>query len=59
MVRKNYLLDTNVVSAILKKNQMVRQKLAGLSVKYQTAYISGITYYEIKRGLIATNATIG
>ena len=57
MVRKNYLLDTNVVSAILKKNQMVRQKLASLSVKYQTAYISGITYYEVKRGLIASNAT--
>ena len=57
MVRKNYLLDTNVVSAILKKNKMVRQKLASLSVKYQTAYISGITYYEVKRGLIASNAT--
>lgn len=57
MVRKDYLLDTNVVSAILKKNLTVKQKLAGLSVKYQTAYISGITYYEIKRGLIASNAT--
>ncbi|NET56809.1 MAG: type II toxin-antitoxin system VapC family toxin [Symploca sp. SIO2E6] len=58
MVKKDYLLDTNVVSAILKKNKIVRQKLARLSVKYQTAYISGITYYEIKRGLIASNATM-
>jgi tRNA(fMet)-specific endonuclease VapC len=57
MVRKDYLLDTNVVSAILKENLTVKQKLAQLSVQKKRAYISGITYYEVKRGLIASNAT--
>ncbi|MDJ1175088.1 PIN domain-containing protein [Roseofilum capinflatum] len=57
MVRKDYLLDTNVVSAILRKNLTVKQKLVQLSVQKKRAYISGITYYEVKRGLIASNAT--
>ncbi|MDJ1168159.1 PIN domain-containing protein [Roseofilum sp. BLCC_M154] len=57
MVRKDYLLDTNVVSAILRKNLTVKQKLVQLSVQKKRAYISGITYYEVKRGLMASNAT--
>ena len=36
---------------------MVKQKLAQLSVQKEKAYISGITYYQVKRGLIASNAT--
>ena len=57
MVRKDYLLDTNIVSAILKKNQVVQNKLNDVLFEKTAAYISGITYYEVKRGLIASNAT--
>lgn len=53
----SYLLDTNVVTAILKKNQRVKQRLREASSNGQEAFISGITYYEVKRGLLATNAT--
>lgn len=57
MVKKNYLLDTNVVSAIIKKNEIVQDKLDEVSLDLEAVFISGITYYEIKRGLIASNAT--
>ena len=53
----NYLLDTNIVTAILKKNKKVEQKLKEVQVERKGVFISGITYYEIKRGLLATNAT--
>ncbi|MBC6420846.1 MAG: type II toxin-antitoxin system VapC family toxin [Hormoscilla sp. SP12CHS1] len=50
-------LDTNIVTAILKRNQRVEQKLKEVQVDREEVFISGITYYEIKRGLLATNAT--
>ena len=57
MVKKDYLLDTNVVSAIIKKNEIVQRKLDDVSFEKRGIFISGITYYEVKRGLIASNAT--
>lgn len=51
------LLDTNIVSAILKKNKKIDQKMEQLRRQGKKAFISGITYYEVKRGLLATNAT--
>ena len=57
MVRINYLLDTNVVSATIKNNEAVQNQLYKASVYKRRVFISGITYYEIKRGLIASNAT--
>lgn len=57
MVSKDYLLDTNIVSAILKKNQVAQNKLNDVLFSKRAAYISGITYYEVKRGLMASNAT--
>ncbi|MBC6452726.1 MAG: type II toxin-antitoxin system VapC family toxin [Hormoscilla sp. SP5CHS1] len=50
-------LDTNIVTAILKRNQRIEQKLKEVQVDREEVFISGITYYEIKRGLLATNAT--
>lgn len=53
----SYLLDTNIVTAILKNNQTINQKLQNLNVLDRKIWISGMTYYEVKRGLIAVNAT--
>ncbi|MBC6422352.1 MAG: PIN domain-containing protein [Hormoscilla sp. SP5CHS1] len=54
---KSYLLDTNIVSAILRKNEKSDQKMEHVRRQGMSMFISGITYYEIKRGLLATNAT--
>ena len=51
------MLDTNIVTAILKNDVRVNQKLQELDFQGKTASISGISYYEVKRGLLATNAT--
>ena len=57
MVKRDYMLDTNVVSAIIKNNKIVQKKLDDVSFEKRGVFISGITYYEVKRGLIASNAT--
>ena len=53
-----YLLDTNIVSYILKgKNTSVENKLRETRRLGQNVFISCITYYEVKRGLLYINAT--
>jgi tRNA(fMet)-specific endonuclease VapC len=52
-----YLLDTNIVSASLKQNIKINLKLQEVSGFKVDIFISGITYYEIQRGLLRTNAT--
>jgi tRNA(fMet)-specific endonuclease VapC len=51
-----YLLDTNIVSYILKRNINLENKLQGVTSVGEGVFISCITYYEIKRGLVAINA---
>ncbi len=53
----NYLLDSNIVSYILKKNATVDNKLREVTRRGEEVFISCITYYEIKRGLLSINAT--
>lgn len=54
----SYLLDTNIVSYILKiKNTTVENKLRETRRSGQDVFISCITYYEVKRGLFYANAT--
>jgi tRNA(fMet)-specific endonuclease VapC len=53
----NYLLDTNIVSYILKNNASVNNKLQQVTREGEEVFISCITYYEVKRGLLALNAT--
>ena len=53
----NFLLDSNIVSYALKKNITINNKLRELSFLGSEIFISCITYYEIKRGLISLNAT--
>jgi tRNA(fMet)-specific endonuclease VapC len=52
-----YLLDTNIVTAQLKNNQKVKEKLKELGNQGEEVFVSCLTYYEIKRGLLAVNAT--
>ena len=52
-----YFLDTNIISYLLQKNVSVQTKLKELIDRDDTElYISVVTYYELKRGLIASNA---
>ncbi|BAU05371.1 PIN domain nuclease [Fischerella thermalis CCMEE 5330] len=52
-----YLLDTNIVTYVLKRNTTVDKKLRDVRTLGQEVFISCITFYEIKRGLLAVNAT--
>ena len=52
-----YLLDTNIVSYILKKNVNVDNKFREARRLQKDIFISCISYYEVKRGLLAINAT--
>lgn len=52
-----YLLDTNIVTYILKRNPTVDQRFREVRRLNQDVFISCITYYEVKRGLLAINAT--
>ncbi|KAF3886645.1 MULTISPECIES: PIN domain-containing protein [Nostocales] len=53
----SYLLDTNMVSYILKKNDKLKKKLENVRSQGQEVFISCIAYYEVKRGLLYANAT--
>ena len=53
----SYLLDTNIVSASLKQNVTINLKLEEVSKLQLDIFISGITYYEVQRGLLRSNAT--
>jgi tRNA(fMet)-specific endonuclease VapC len=53
----SYLLDTNIFSYILKKNVTVDNKLREVTRSGNEVFLSCITYYEVKRGLLAVNAS--
>ncbi|HYW20420.1 MAG TPA: type II toxin-antitoxin system VapC family toxin [Nodularia sp. (in: cyanobacteria)] len=53
----SYLLDSNIVSYILKKNAPVDKRFREIRRLRQDVFISCITYYEVKRGLLAINAS--
>ena len=57
MGKANYLLDTNIVSAFVNQNQKIRDKLLEVYTREQDIYISCISFYEVKRGLLYVNAT--
>ena len=54
----SYLLDTNIISYILKRRSLaVNTKLEEVRRLGEEVFISCISYFEIKRGLLALNAT--
>jgi len=52
-----YILDTNIITAILKGNEKVKERAQELIVRGEGIFINAISYYETKRGLLAVNAT--
>jgi len=53
----HYLLDTNIVSAFINDVGDINSRLYQISGEGKEAFISIITHYEIRRGLIAVNAS--
>lgn len=52
-----YVLDTNIITAILKGDEKVKKRAQELIVRGEGIFINAISYYETKRGLLAVNAT--
>jgi tRNA(fMet)-specific endonuclease VapC len=52
----NYLLDTNIVSAFIKDFREIENRIYQISGEGNEAFISIVTHYEIRRGLLAVNA---
>ena len=47
----DYLLDTNMVSEILRENEIVQKNFRQSLQEGSTVYICSIVYYEVMRGL--------
>ncbi|MBE9013497.1 type II toxin-antitoxin system VapC family toxin [Pseudanabaenaceae cyanobacterium LEGE 13415] len=52
-----HLLDTNIITAILKQNQKAMRQIRRARQSSSRLCMSCITYYEVKRGLLYLNAT--
>ena len=52
-----YLLDTNIISARMRNDKKVVAKLDETVTSRRAIFMSGVSHYEIKRGLLAVNAT--
>jgi tRNA(fMet)-specific endonuclease VapC len=52
-----HLLDTNTISALMRDDEKVRTEFDAATVAEDPVSMSGVSHYEIKRGLFATNAT--
>ena len=53
----SYILDTNIITAIFKNNKDVINKVQQIIAEGKKIYINCISYYEIKRGLLAADAS--
>jgi tRNA(fMet)-specific endonuclease VapC len=53
----DYLLDTNILTAILKQNPQAIEKRRECNLHGDRLFISCITYFESEGGLLAVNAT--
>ncbi|MBW4566687.1 MAG: PIN domain-containing protein [Tolypothrix carrinoi HA7290-LM1] len=56
MNQVTFLLDTNIVTYILKINLNTNNRLREATRSGEEVFISCITSYEVKRGLISINA---
>jgi tRNA(fMet)-specific endonuclease VapC len=52
----NYLLDTNIVSLMVKQNRQILEKINNIKSKRKSIFISCITYFEMRRGFLAVDA---
>jgi len=51
-----YIIDTNIITAIMKNNEEVKMRAQEAILTGDDVFINGISYYEIKRGLLAKDA---
>jgi predicted nucleic acid-binding protein len=51
-----YTLDTNIVTAHLKRNPLVRQRIRQGEVAKHLMMLNAVSYYETKRGLLFADA---
>ncbi|MDM8558077.1 type II toxin-antitoxin system VapC family toxin [Candidatus Parabeggiatoa sp. HSG14] len=56
-VLTDVLMDTNTVSAMLKQDKQVLKNVMLANTAKRKIFFNTITYYETKRGLLATQAT--
>lgn len=52
-----YVLDTNIISALLRGNANIKQRIESITITGNKIVINAICYYEVKRGLLDANAT--
>ncbi|MDR3312487.1 MAG: type II toxin-antitoxin system VapC family toxin [Spirochaetaceae bacterium] len=52
-----FALDTNIISFYMRKNEVVRQNFKKAVQSKSTILIAPFAYYEVRRGLLASNAT--
>jgi tRNA(fMet)-specific endonuclease VapC len=51
-----YLLDTNVITQLLKRNTRVVNRYRAVLEQGEAVYLSAVVYYEVKRGLLHVGA---
>ncbi len=52
-----YVLDSNIVIRLLENDTIIKNSLEGIAFDGDEICISAITYYEIKRGLLAIDTS--
>ena len=52
----SYLLDTNIISAVIRKEVPAEQALRRAVSREDTILLSAIIFYEVKRGLLKRDA---
>lgn len=55
---KGYTLDTNIVTAHLKRNPLVRQRIRRAETAGHPVMLNAVSYYETKRGLLFAGAQV-
>src|SRR5262249_11311582 len=53
---KGYTLDTNIVTAHLKRNSLVMQRGRQAEAAGRPVHLNAVSYYETKRGLLSAGA---
>lgn len=51
-----YVLDTNAISDILKRDTIVRTRMETAILGGEQVKVNGLSYYEVKRGLLDAGA---
>ncbi|MCT7961192.1 MULTISPECIES: type II toxin-antitoxin system VapC family toxin [Oscillatoriales] len=52
----DYLLDTNIISGMIKRNPKILSRVAAVTSQNREIFISCITYFEVERGLLAVDS---